>query len=230
MRLFAGAGRREFSGLLRHCRSLRRLDWPVHWAVAAELHGGEIWIAANGAGPERGEALVRAAAAAGALEAVVNAGFCGALDPALQVGDIVVADGIESAGVSFDTKLPVHSLKSTVGRVVSVPRVAQTAEEKRRLRASGAVAVEMEAAGMVRVVREYKIPLFCVRSVSDRAGEGFSLDLNGALRPDGRFDTLRLLRQAMARPAARFPELLRLSARSRVASRALGDFIAGCRF
>ncbi len=220
-------------------------------------------MAANGAGPSRGAAIVEAALRetgrrADALDArradnfvppaipgppdaystapevlfdaVVSVGFCGALDPSLRVGDIVVASAIHGPSGEFDAAQPVSSRPSTSGPVASIDHVAQTASEKARLRATGAVAVEMEAAGIAPIVRECKIRLFCIKSVSDLAGEGFSADLNRALRPDGRFDLVRILLGTAARPLTRAPELLRLRSRCRKASESLGDFIASCRF
>ncbi len=233
--LFAGADRMEFDGLLRRCRNVTRMNWPVHWARAASLEGREIWMAANGAGPLRSAAIVEAAllesgGLPSALDAIVSIGFCGALDPGLRVGGIVVASAIVGPSGEFAAAQPVSSLAFTCGPVVSIDHVAQTAGEKKELRASGAIAVEMEAAGMAPKVREYEVRFFCIRSVSDLAGEGFSVDFNSVVRPDGRFDVARILLAAVSKPWTRVPELLRLRSRCRKASETLGDFVASCRF
>jgi nucleoside phosphorylase len=192
-------------------------------------------MAANGAGPARAALLAEAALRESqrrsiSLGAVASVGLCGALDPALRVGDIVVGSAIHGPAGEFDAALPESDRSRATGPVASIAHVAQTADEKARLRASGAVAVEMEAAGIAPIVRQCKIRLFCIRSVSDLAEESFSVDLNRALRPDGRFSAARILLSVAARPLIRVPELWRLKGQRRAASEALGDFIASCRF
>ena len=66
------------------------------------------------------------------------------------------------------------------GPIASIDHVAQTVAEKRQLRKTGAIAVEMEAAAVLERARAWKVPFYCVRAVSDRASEGFALDLNAA--------------------------------------------------
>ena len=74
------------------------------------------------------------------------------------------------------------------------------------------------------------LPFFCVRAVTDLADETFANDFNAALREDGHFDTMQILRSAMLRPVARLPELVRLRKRCGIAARTLGEFLADCRF
>jgi nucleoside phosphorylase len=163
-------------------------------------------------------------------EAVISTGFCGALDPRLAVADVVVATSVTAADRSFDA-LPVSSASPHhSGVVCSIDHVAQTAEEKRRLRAGGAIAVEMEAAGVAARAQTRGLPFYCVRAVSDLAGETMANDFNAALRADGHFDTMVILRDTVRRPLARLPELCRLRQRSVRAAGALGVFFANCRF
>jgi nucleoside phosphorylase len=111
-----------------------------------------------------------------------------------------------------------------------VARVARTASEKAILRRTGASVVEMEAAGALGAAARLGIPGFCVRSVTDLAGESFAVDYGATLSADGRFIISRILRDALRHPLAAFPELLRLQYRCRIASRNLGVFLAACRF
>ena len=98
------------------------------------------------------------------------------------------------------------------------------------MRATGAWAVEMEAAGVAERAALWGLPIYCVRAVTDLADESFGVDFNAALRSDGRFDTMRVLAGAMRSPVKLFPELIRLRGRCQTAAKALGEFIAGCRF
>jgi adenosylhomocysteine nucleosidase len=230
--LFVAAEAREFTGLLPFCRSVRKLDWPLRWARSAELNGRQVFFAANGAGPKHAAEAVDVARPKlnGAMYAVVSTGFCGGLDPQMKVGDVFVATGIQVGAEVAPVLTPQSTRKHFTGTLISMDRVAQTAEEKRDLCRSGASAVEMEAAGVLSRMREWGMPFYCVRSVTDMANESFRMDFNAVRNKDGRFSTLRILAAAIASPGAIGPELIELRKRCAVAARSLGEFIADCSF
>jgi adenosylhomocysteine nucleosidase len=228
--LLIAAEPREFGGLLGFCRNLQRLEWPVHWARLAQFGEREVALVANGAGPVRAASAADAGRAAGNVALVCSMGFCGALDRSLGIGDVFVADCIRAGARSFSVSQPVTQQTYRSGLLASIDHVAQRAEEKSRLRAAGAWAVEMEAAGVAERAAQWGLPFYCVRAVTDLADESFGVDFNAALRSDGRFDTMRILASAMRRPVKLFPELIRLRSRCQTAAQALGEFIAGCRF
>jgi nucleoside phosphorylase len=222
---------REFDGLLPLCAGVRKLDRPVDWARSGDCNGKQFSMVANGAGWDRAGKAVEAAYPACKPEAIVSMGFCGALVPALNIGDVFVATSIESAGRKFDMCAPTGDLPAHAsGVIASIDHIAGTAAEKSRLRAMGASAVEMEAAGVAIRAIQYSIPMYCVRSVTDLWGQEFTIDFNQTLREDGHFDTIRILTSALRRPGRAFPELTRLRRSCVIASRSLGEFIAGCRF
>lgn len=230
--LFIAAEAREFSGLLPFCGTVRKLDWPLAWVRSAELNGRHVVLAANGAGPRLAAAVLEVARKMlnGRMDAVVSTGFCGGLDPALRIADVFVPNGIMAGSELASVHTPQSSRNFSTGILVSIDRVAQTAEEKRNLRRSGAAAVEMEAAGLLSRVREWKVPFYCIRSVTDLANESFDIDFNAVRKSDGRFSTPRILAAAIGRPLTVGPELLELRNRCTAAARSLGEFIADCSF
>ena len=202
----------------------------VDWARTTRLGAHDVLAVANGAGSRRAASAVDAAAAVFLPDAVMSTGFCGALDPDLALADVVVATSVAGPdrlypALPVSTAAPHHT-----GVVCSIDHVAQTAEEKLRLRAGGAMVVEMEAAGVAARAQARGLPFYCVRAVTDLAGETMANDFNAALRADGHFDTMVILRRSLRRPLARLPELCRLWQRSVRAARILGDFFADCRF
>jgi adenosylhomocysteine nucleosidase len=210
--------------------SARRLEIGADWVRALRLGAHDVLAVANGAGPLRAASALDAAADFFPPDAVISTGFCGALDPALSLSDVVVATAVVSADGRYGA-LPVSSpTLHHSGVVCSIDRVAQTAGEKLRLRAAGAMVVEMEAAGVAARAQSRGLPFYCIRVVTDLAGETMANDFNAALRADGHFDTMVILRGALLRPLARLPELCRLRQRSVRAASVLGDFIADCRF
>jgi len=228
--LLVAAEPREFDGLLPFCSGVRKLAWPLYWARSGECGDRHLWMVANGAGAAHAGKAVEVAWPVCQPEAIVSMGFCGALDPALEIGDIFGATAVDAAGGRLDAHLPQSAARYATGVLASIDHVAQTAAEKRLLRAGGASAVEMEAGGVAQFAAAHGIPLFCVRSVTDTASQSFVNDFNKALLSDGHFGTIKLLTSAFENPGKALPELLRLRNFCRIATRTLGEFIAGCRF
>jgi adenosylhomocysteine nucleosidase len=160
------------------------------------------------------------------VDAVVSAGLCGAVDPDLRVGDIVVATEVNGHPVT----LPRSGRKYHPAKVASADRVIGTAAERREIGAAGVQAVDMESAAVLEEARRRGVPFYCVRAVSDEAMEDWTLDLNAARGESGAFRIGRILRQAVARPGKVLPELVRLRRNSVLAARRLGDFFADCDF
>jgi 4-hydroxy-3-methylbut-2-enyl diphosphate reductase len=139
-------------------------------AIAPAL-GADAQVRRTGMGPRRARAAAAAAARADA-RAVAIAGFCGALDPRLAPGDLVVATELRGAGGTVPCAtapllagalrragLTVHE-----GPIVSTPRLVHGAE-RARLLATGAIAVDMESAWLAAAAAGR--PLAVVRAVVD---------------------------------------------------------------
>ena len=248
--------RMEFTGILAKAQS-RRESLPIDWTRSAQFGGHDVLLAANGIGWSRAAAAVDAASGF-RPDAVISTGFCGALEGELRVGEIVVGTSVlkheSQTGeegrlkIGMQDRILPHSTYPTAqsecpsgqgkhprlltrfGVVCSLDHVAQTSEEKGRLRSSGACAVEMEAAGVAERAQALGLPFHCVKAVTDLAGETMANDFNSALRSDGHFDTMLILRRSLRHPTVRLPELLRLRNRCVRAARALGEFFADCRF
>ena len=220
----------EFSGILGRARNARGVSAGADWARTLRLGEDEWLLVANGAGPSRARIAVEAALAGFRADGLVSTGFCGSLAPELGLGEIIVATEVTGDAGSLPAALPASSKPHHRGVVRTIDHIAQTAEEKRKLWATGAVAVEMEAAAVASQAVRNGLPFYCVKAVTDLAGEDLANDLNGALRDDGHFDTIRILGSTLRQPLVRMPELFRLRKRSVRAARALGEFFADCRF
>lgn len=208
---------REFEGILKRVGEVRPLKWPgAAFSREAEWKNSRWFLIANGPGPRLVE---RALGRRPDVDRILSVGFCGALDPALRIGDIVVSGEVpKGLGASF-----------VRGDVVSVDRVAFTAREKRDLRAAtGAAVVEMESAAVAQKAQEWALPFGCVRVVSDAAREDLPLDFNRYRDADGRFERTRIALAALGRPFTVLPRLMRLDRDCRRAAERLGEFLANC--
>ena len=225
------ADRRELEPLARRLGGAQAPDLGVPWSRMGRLNGRTVLLVANGAGRKRAAEAVEKACAQATVAGVVSAGWCGALDPALEPGGIVVADRVVSLEPveGFAARVPGGAKAFSRGAVLTANRVVLTAAEKSELRLSGAVAVEMEAAGVAAQAAGRGLPFYCVRAVSDGAAQSFGIDFNRAWLPDGRFSTARVLAQAGVSPA-RWRELLGLRRNSRIAAAALGDALRSLEF
>jgi len=206
---------REFEGILKRASNVRPLPWPGAEFSREIVSKNRRWLlVANGPGPKLVDNALQSKPN---VDRVVSIGFCGALDPALRIGDIVVSGEVpEELGASF-----------VQGDVLSVDRVAITAVEKGELRASTqAAVVEMESAAVARKAREWKMPFGCVRAVSDVADENLPLDFNRYRDADGRFSRMRIALAAMGHPFTVLPGLIRLDRNCRLAAERLGEFLA----
>jgi adenosylhomocysteine nucleosidase len=236
--LFIASDKMEFRGLLAHATAVREAEVAAHWSRLATLGADEVLLVANGAGPDRAAAATDAGMKAFAAAAIVSTGFCGALAPELEIADLVSATSVWIADRCYTTSMwerppglsaitnAAEPQRHFSGPIRSIPYVVQTAEEKRNLAVTGAIAVEMEAAGIAARAKSYGVPLYCIRAVTDLAGETLANNFNMALRLDGQFDTILILKGTLRHPMVRLPELFRLRKRCVRAAHVLGDFFA----
>ena len=216
--LVVAAEQRELSGILRRIGRSRALDWPgAAFAREAAWKGDRWWLVANGPGSRLVDRALREKRE---VDAIISTGFCGALDPKLGIGDIVVSWGTA-------VRTPASFVE---GDVVSCDAVCVTALEKQKLREStGAAAVDMEFAEVKRIAGNWGVPVRAIRTVSDTAAENLPLDFNRYRDSEGRFSRSRIALAALARPTV-IPRLMRLERNCRLAAETLGEFFANSEF
>jgi len=226
---------RPFAALLT---GLRKLKWPIDYAYEGIWESRRMLLAANGAGPKLAtqavEVAIRAAMVAelssSKLEAVVSAGYGGALDPTLRESQIVVATEVvdPTAEESYQCA-KVHADSDFVsGVVLSQDEIVNDAPTKQRLQSSGAMVVDMESAGVAARAKRAGLPFACIRVISDRADESFPFNLNKMRSSDGRIARQKIMSYAVTHPAV-MPALFQLKRRTKEAAKALGEFLVSCR-
>ena len=201
--------------------------------VDGNLSDHKARFVANGPGMKNARTAVATVCGKETPSAIVSVGYVGALDPALEVGQIFLARRLKRIGekVDYQGELPAFPNAEGVaqGTLLTIDRVAQTRQEKGMLRQSGADAVDMEAYAVAGEAAKRRVPFYCVRVVSDHANTDFPVDFNRARRPDGSFVRWRILAQA-GFSSSRWQRLLDLKREADLASQRLAEFLKTCRF
>ncbi len=236
--LFVAAEAAELKPFERHLINARKLKWPLDYAYEGILEGRRILLAANGAGPKlvaqaievARRAITGAELSSSKLEAIVSVGFCGGLQLGFQPGQIIIGSEVLDPrdGKTYACAPIAATCAHQTGVVASQDRVAIDREEKARLFASGAIAVDMESFAVAERAERLSVPFFCIKAVSDLADESFRIDLNAMRTPEGRIARGKIVLYVLTHPWM-LGELLRLRRRSQDAARALGEFLVSCR-
>jgi adenosylhomocysteine nucleosidase len=160
---------------------------------------------------------------------VVSAGVCGALDPALAVGDVVLPDSVIDASGARRAITASARQRAAVaaaarvrsGAMVSSLQVVSTPGAKAALRAeTGGTAVDMESAAIVEAAAEHGCLSMILRGVSDDARATVPREIMTLVGSDGRLRGRGVL--ILARP-----RLLVAALRLRRASRRALEGVAG---
>lgn len=193
-------------------RMLRRFAAPGVRVIATGM----------GAGPA--ERTTRRAIAEGAT-AAISVGFCGALDPMLRRGDVVVPESVRDAATgdawTCDAALALGA-GPRGGVLVTVPRVVSDPDARRAL---AGVAVDMESAGTARACAEAGVPFAAIRAVTDRAHDALP-PLDGVVDECGVAHPMRVLAQ-MARHPSQLGAWIGLALGARAARGGLVPAVAG---
>ena len=194
---------------------------------------------------ETGEGMKNAADALGRwfeknnASAVVATGFAGALSPQLQIGDMVIAREIHAGNQVISVKesnllraverVKIDNRAIHFGVAITVDQIIVTAEAKRRLAEGFArneiACVDMESFAVAQECSRRGIPFLIVRAITDAMNEDLPVDFNRCRAADGRINSLRVMRAALARPRA-IKGWSRLMERSDFCADSLAEFVA----
>jgi len=141
--------------------------------VVAPLRSEQLALRIGGAAAVRGGMGAKASFVDG--DVIVVAGVCGAVDPALRSGDIVVATEVRDGDTVYELKgtatlaraLRDRGLRVFTGPILVADHVL-SAKERDALRVQGVVAVDMESS---RFVPRDGRPFAVVRTVVETAGK-----------------------------------------------------------
>ena len=174
-------------------------------------------------------------AAAGGADAVITAGFCGALDPGLVTGDLHIAgefrisDAAAGRGILADAglaaRLRAAAPDASGGASVTVDAIAQPECKAALWQAGAGVTVNMEDYWAALAAADAGIPFAAVRAVLDTAGQALPEYLADGDGGSG-VSKARIAATLPIHPG-RAPALVRLARQSRLAAHRLADGVVG---
>jgi len=163
----------------------------------------------------------------GGVAALISFGLCGALDPALKIGDLIVADSVSGDNEDFEADGAwAERLRRTLagalrGRFAGAERPVGTPSERAEIRRrTNASAVDLESVVVAQMARRFARPFAVLRAVSDAADRVLPHAAQVGLGADGRPAVGAVLRSLRAKPW-QIPSLVRTALEAEDAFHAL---------
>jgi nucleoside phosphorylase len=157
------------------------------------------------------------------FDCLISAGFAGALDNDLKIGDLLLAENFSTVHLS-EARASLSGLHIQIANLLTVPALIDSPEERNKLALkSGAVAADMETEFIARACAACAIPLLSLRVISDTPHTRLPAPAN-VLFDVERQQTrmLKLATHLLAHPS-RVPRLVRFASRIAHARKLLAD-------
>jgi len=190
-----GAIKDEIAGIKNRMRIDDALRWQTGNAFVGEWQGVPIVLVRSGMGRDRARRALTEIAGKYDLEYVISIGYAGALDPALEVGELVVADKV----VNYDSQKS-YSLNEELirtmpdarrGTLLTVDEVVATPPEKKALKEKySAVVVDMETSALTEEAEAHHLPFASVSAITDTADQEL-IDCSHLVTEDGDVSKLK---------------------------------------
>jgi nucleoside phosphorylase len=194
MLMIAAALEEELETAKSFCRDVKKIEHGKTRLWQGVRNSATLTFVRTGVGPRRSALRLQEALNIAKPSQILVIGYAGALDPGLKLGDVVVVEkalalsenppGWEQVQVEGEFDLAEcpgflraatdAGLSIRAGIVLTSYHVLGLPAHKRLLyQRFHAAIVDMETAALARVAQTEKIPIGCVRAVSDEAEDAF---------------------------------------------------------
>lgn len=214
---FVAALEREVSGIVR---GWSRTNVEIAGAPLGIYRNQNAALICAGTGVERAQTATKVLIEKCSPKVIISLGFAGSCVPHLHPGSIVVPSILLEA----NTGRRFHCAFG-LGQLVTLDRVAGRAVKQEAHASFGALAVDMEAAGVATAAAEYKRDFAAIKVISDGAEEDLGF-LGSFVKPEG-FETGRFIAHIALRPRL-WPSVALLSRNSKLATTALEGAVGEC--
>ena len=197
--------------------------------------GANALLIVSGMGRQRARQAAQQLIDAGA-DCLTLFGVAGALAPTLEPGALVVPEQAlaeeekyavnATLPASFRERLTATGIRIHAGSVLCVAHPVASVADKRALHArTGALAVDMESAGVLEAARDYGLPALLLRVIIDAAHIALPDAVLRRVDVFGEVDATGLALR-LAKSPAEIPAVLRLASASRRATRVMQQVAA----
>jgi len=163
----------ESSGFVRSLHNEHRSDRNGIKTISGEINDHAIEVFHTGVGEKVCRQQMRKFLQDRQFDCLISAGFAGALNDQLRVGDLLLAKNFSTVELSA-ARSALSSLSIHTADLLTVPSMIESGEERNKIaQATGAAAVDMETEFIARTCAERAIPLLSLRVISDAPREPF---------------------------------------------------------
>jgi nucleoside phosphorylase len=212
---FVAALEREVSGLVRGW-SRSNMRPPLRRIYSSENAA----LICAGTGVDRAYTAARAPIEKCSPRVIISIGFAGSCVPHLHPGSVVVPATLLEAATGKSFRCAFGG-----GRLVTLDCVAGRALKQEAFARFGALAVDMEAAGVAAAASEYGREFSAIKAISDSAEEDLEF-LSSFVKPEG-FESGRFIAHIALRPQL-WPSVAALKRNSKLAATALANAVGEC--
>jgi nucleoside phosphorylase len=142
--------------------------------IRGEIHGREVEVFHTGVGEKKCRAQMESALRRQQFKYLISAGFAGALDQELEVGDLLLSENFSSPELLASAHLNFTGKEIFMGKMATVPGIVDSKSERDRWAVeSGAAAVDMETEFIAAACAAQRIPILSLRAISDTPSKPF---------------------------------------------------------
>ncbi|HEX7515850.1 MAG TPA: hypothetical protein VF345_01040 [Chthoniobacterales bacterium] len=159
---------------------VRLLTKPIIYAregvesIRGQIHGRSVAVFHTGVGEKSCRAHIENFLRQQQFKYLISAGFAGALDEELQIGNLLLSENFSSPELLGSPHFDFAHAGLFVGKLATVPGVIDSKSERDRWAAeSGAAAVDMETEFIAAACAAHRVPMLSLRVMSDTPSEPF---------------------------------------------------------
>jgi len=233
-----GAIKEEIAGIKNRMQIDETVPLDGAKAFVGRWEGYHILLLRTGVGAIRANHALRQAAERFDIVQAVSIGYAGGLDPALHVGDLLIADQLSYPGqpgkLYVDSTMVNQAMAlscpegvtSYQGGLVTVDEVVSKPEDKLLLgQLYSVMAVDMETYALAVAAKDLDIPFLSVRAITDTAGQEL-MDCSHLVEEDGEVSKLKAGWHVITHPGD-MKSMIELGLHAKQATESLTSFLSG---
>jgi nucleoside phosphorylase len=143
-------------------------------SIRGQIHGRSVAVFHTGVGEKSCRVKIENFLGHQPFRYLISAGFAGALDQDLQIGDLLLSANFSSPELLISPHLDFAKSGIFLGKLATVPGIVDSKSERDRwAKGSGAAAVDMETEFIAAACAARRIPMLSLRTISDTPSEPF---------------------------------------------------------